>query len=396
MSSRILLADDSPTIREIARQSFEHERVILTCVNNGEAALMELEKEPPDLVLADIFMPGKTGFEVCEFIKQQKRLSSVPVILLVGAFEPFDEREATRVGADGHLKKPFTSKMLLEVVHKFIPGMGTPKEQVVSTVAVEGTQERPEEVAPNQDYQSALEAKAEAESPLETEYLLESSESTSGVERQSTASAVPDEPVLSHPEFNPQPGAILPEPPVIQEIVSFGQPQSTPSPGSAGGVEARSEAEYPEYAPSAEELKEPSDSQQLVDSAEGHSMPITEEFADFRRNLAAEAGKDVKGQVPLPSESQASNGNADSLRGPATMEEVLGGKVPAIDADETSVQADTRPAGSASMELTDEAMEAIVRRVVERMSTRVVEDIAWEVVPQIAEVLVRKKITQEN
>src|SRR5579862_9798328 len=61
----------------------------------------------PDLVLADIFMPVRNGYEVCEFVKKDQRFSHVPVILLVGAFDPLDEKEARRVGADGVLKKPF-------------------------------------------------------------------------------------------------------------------------------------------------------------------------------------------------------------------------------------------------------------------------------------------------
>jgi len=58
-------------------------------------------------VLADVFMPVRNGYEVCEFVKKDPRFSHIPVILLVGAFDPLDEKEARRVGADGVLKKPF-------------------------------------------------------------------------------------------------------------------------------------------------------------------------------------------------------------------------------------------------------------------------------------------------
>src|SRR5712672_2571857 len=81
--------------------------VEVVSVNNGEAAVRKLADVSPDLVLADIFMPVRNGYEVCEYVKKDPRFAHIPVILLVGAFDPLDEREAQRVGADGILKKPF-------------------------------------------------------------------------------------------------------------------------------------------------------------------------------------------------------------------------------------------------------------------------------------------------
>src|ERR1700720_205103 len=81
--------------------------VEVVSVNNGEAAVRKLADVSPDLVLADIFMPVRNGYEVCEYVKKDPRFAHIPVILLVGAFDPLDEKEARRVGADGVLKKPF-------------------------------------------------------------------------------------------------------------------------------------------------------------------------------------------------------------------------------------------------------------------------------------------------
>src|SRR5262249_52531053 len=71
------------------------------------AAVRKISDVRPDLVLADVFMPVRNGYEVCNYVKQDSALSHIPVILLVGAFDPLDEQEAQRVGADGVLKKPF-------------------------------------------------------------------------------------------------------------------------------------------------------------------------------------------------------------------------------------------------------------------------------------------------
>jgi CheY-like chemotaxis protein len=104
---KILVADDNANIQKMVALSFEDRGVSVVSVGNGEAAVRRIPDLKPDLVLADIFMPVRNGYEVCEFVKKDERFSHVPVILLVGAFDPLDEKEARRVGADGVLKKPF-------------------------------------------------------------------------------------------------------------------------------------------------------------------------------------------------------------------------------------------------------------------------------------------------
>lgn len=120
MASRILLADDSITIQKVVNLTFADEGIEVVAVSNGEMAERRLSEIKPDLVLADIFMPGKNGYELCQFIKESPHYRHVPVVLLVGAFEPFDQIEARRVRADAHLTKPFESRTLVETVRKLI------------------------------------------------------------------------------------------------------------------------------------------------------------------------------------------------------------------------------------------------------------------------------------
>jgi len=103
----ILVADDNSNIQKMVTLAFKSEGIDVVAVGNGEACVRKAAEIIPDLVLADIFMPVRNGYEVCEFLKQDSRYSHIPVVLLAGAFDPFDEREAQRVGADGVLKKPF-------------------------------------------------------------------------------------------------------------------------------------------------------------------------------------------------------------------------------------------------------------------------------------------------
>jgi CheY-like chemotaxis protein len=104
---RILVADDNSNIQRTVSLALKDAGVEVVAVGNGEAAVRKIAEIKPDLVLADIFMPVRSGYEVCEFVKHDPRFANTPVVLLIGAFDPFDEREAQRVQADGILKKPF-------------------------------------------------------------------------------------------------------------------------------------------------------------------------------------------------------------------------------------------------------------------------------------------------
>src|SRR6266849_639786 len=105
--AKILVADDNSNIQKMVGLALKDQGIDVVAVGNGEAAVRKISDLRPDLVLADVFMPVRNGYEVCKFVKEDSSLAHIPVILLVGAFDPLDEQEAQRVGADGVLKKPF-------------------------------------------------------------------------------------------------------------------------------------------------------------------------------------------------------------------------------------------------------------------------------------------------
>jgi CheY-like chemotaxis protein len=105
--ARILVADDNSNIQKMVGLALKDQGIDVVAVGNGEAAVRKISDIKPDLVLADVFMPVRNGYEVCQYVKTDPSLAHIPVILLVGAFDPLDEQEAQRVGADGVLKKPF-------------------------------------------------------------------------------------------------------------------------------------------------------------------------------------------------------------------------------------------------------------------------------------------------
>ena len=118
--AKILLADDSGHAQRMGAKILTAEGHEVATVSNGQAAIKTLKDSIPDLIVADVFMPGKTGYEVCQFIKSDPKLSSIPVVLIVGAMEPYDPMEGERVHADGVITKPLESSDLVATVQKLL------------------------------------------------------------------------------------------------------------------------------------------------------------------------------------------------------------------------------------------------------------------------------------
>jgi CheY-like chemotaxis protein len=114
--SRILLVDDSPHAQRMGERILSDEGYEVVTVSNADAALVRLEDVDPDIVLADTVMPGRTGYDICQYVKMSPRHQHVRVILTAGVSEPFDEAHTKRVEADGTLRKPFEASVLLAAV----------------------------------------------------------------------------------------------------------------------------------------------------------------------------------------------------------------------------------------------------------------------------------------
>jgi CheY-like chemotaxis protein len=116
----LLLADDSVTIQRVIELTFADEDIQVVAVSDGDAAIAQLNANPPDIVLADIGMPGKSGYEVAQYIKQSPRLQHIPIVLLTGAFEPVDQERANDAGCDGILQKPFEPQQVVGRVRELL------------------------------------------------------------------------------------------------------------------------------------------------------------------------------------------------------------------------------------------------------------------------------------
>jgi CheY-like chemotaxis protein len=125
VTPKLLLADDSVTIQRVIELTFADEDVQVLAVGDGRQAIERVQSDRPDIVLADIGMPERDGYEVAAFIKADPQLAHIPVLLLTGAFEPVDEVRARAVGCDGVLVKPFEPQMVISRVRDLLAGIRT-------------------------------------------------------------------------------------------------------------------------------------------------------------------------------------------------------------------------------------------------------------------------------
>ncbi len=123
---KILLADDSALAQRMGKEILSAEGFEVSTVSNGQAAAKILKQFAPDLVLADVFMPGRNGYELCQLVKSDPDLQHVPVVLLIGKMEPYDEVEGRKVRADAVITKPLESSSLIETVQRLLAAVQKP------------------------------------------------------------------------------------------------------------------------------------------------------------------------------------------------------------------------------------------------------------------------------
>ncbi|MBI5749861.1 MAG: response regulator [Nitrospinae bacterium] len=116
MSIKLLFADDSVTIQKVVELAFESEDVEVTTVSSGDKVIEKLTESMPDIIIADVVMPGMNGIELCERLKKDENYSNIPVLLLRNEFDEFDADVLLKTGADDCITKPFKSEELVKKI----------------------------------------------------------------------------------------------------------------------------------------------------------------------------------------------------------------------------------------------------------------------------------------
>ena len=150
--SRILLADDSPHAQRMGERILREEGFEVVSLTDGNAAMLRLADVDPDVILADVFLPGKSGFDLCRYVKSEPRFKHVRVVLTAGLLEPFDEDEAKRAGCDAILKKPFEASKVVGTIDPLVKeaqmARGLFADQIAATQSSPEPAKPPEHVTP--------------------------------------------------------------------------------------------------------------------------------------------------------------------------------------------------------------------------------------------------------
>ena len=387
MSKKLLLADDSITIRKVVGIIFANEDYSLSMVGNGDEAIEKAREIKPDVILADVVMPGKTGYEVCDELRRDPDLNIIPILLLIGAFETIDEEKAKRCGADDFLSKPFESQQLLEKVNKLID-LGIERKTALAIQRVEEEVPEPVPVASPVEVLAAVPVAALAPSEIglgDEAFLLEELSSPEEIidalpeddlwgsfETEDAAKVKPVELDTSvHKEFaeletmDLKSLGVEEEPPIIEPLL-----ETIVAPcEDTVTLEGEAETAHLEIEPEEELFGfAPDETHEPLEPATGDVFVLGEESEE--KTIPAEPEPELQF---------------------APEEEYVPVIPPVSHIHEPPVAAETlvEPAAvSGEPTLSEEQLAAAIDKV----SRDVIEKIVWEVVPDLAEILIRDEI----
>ena len=451
MPKTLLLADDSVTIQKVVGITFANEDVRLITESNGDAALARAREDMPDLVLADVAMPGLNGYELCAAIKADPRLSHVPVILLTGTFESYDESRTNEVGADGHIAKPFEAQALVDLVHRTLDraatGEVTPQPVAPAPVLESAPAPTPVPVpatppaAPTELVTAAAPEPAPAPSDADFSFADFDADLGAGTAQPSgevtqfydPAAAksleAPSEPppaalpAAQAPSDAPDPnydetsfldpraaltpdGPAAPEPAAADDVPEIEAP---PSSGVPLAPDAAAELDVFE-APNVPDLHTPTDGRaqatgettwRLTDTPSQPATPnaaalaaeqALDDLADPDAGLRVVRARADETQSDLawaePLDDRAATNPIDR---PASVETPAAAPAGPPTGDHPTVQIDSKHLQESLEKVAWEAFGPVSEQLVSE-ALRKIQEVAWEVIPQVAERLVREEI----
>jgi CheY-like chemotaxis protein len=451
VAKKILLADDSLTIQKVVELTFSDGEYELLCVSNGQLALDRAAEQAPDLILADVVMPEKNGYEVCDAIKSNPATARIPVVLLSGTFEPFDRERAERLGCDAIVSKPFDSQQLLRQVEALLarsaedaPSAATAAIPVMTNPAPPPPAERPPEPGfSSEDFTGSIRTPAEVAGGadlFEEEYgqadvesaiaafekahpELEPAEedATSGAmapeqARETEEDAVSaiddaDETADEMAEETPSTADWIreePEPPLASE---FRPPAAAPAPfwvprepepdvqpipfGADDSASRHSEAEparaEEESTPQAASSQDFASWSAPEGAAERPPRPEEERGPAEEERTAEISITETRAVYEIREQPSQEGGGVETGSSDAGERELEAlAQQTSIDQLKDMLSSVSRSAGT----LSDDEIDRLASRVVERLSDKIVREIAWEVIPDVAEVVIRQRIKE--
>ena len=402
MGKKILLADDSITIQKVIELTFSDEDFEVVTVGNGRLAVEKVQDVRPDLVLCDIIMPEKDGYEVCDFIKKNPATAQIPVLLLTGAFEPFDQDRASRVGCDGFLAKPFEPQTLIAKVKELLnlggsrpaaarPAAAAPPSAPAYAPPAPAVFKAPEPA----HYAPPSPAAAEAFVPEEPHDLYGSMDPD---EEERMTPVTPDESATLHNS----PGSAESEfgawsPPTVELPLETRAQASVGSSQDEPLFEEVFEEELPRTSPPSPAATASYSFQAAEDdagdtgtrafSAPELPTPRTTAPVPPPPRTAAPAPPPPAPFNPGPSHVSSPKWSVNPTPAPTPP------PAPASSfSDLTPAAAPAASSIAGEVAVPKDMVETIAQRVVAQISEKVVREIAWEVIPDLAEALIKQEI----
>ena len=405
MPRTLLLADDSVTIQRVIELTFADEDIQVVAVSDGDEAIAILDKNPPDIVLADVGMPGRNGYEVARHVKDTPRLAHIPVVLLTGAFEPVDQAKAAAAGCDGVLAKPFEPQLVIGRVKELLarprhvaPSLDVPLSPppapaprwtaplVEPPAAHAAAKPAPEEV--NQYFDRLDQAFATLSAP-QTETLGSIAPSQTVAESLDWfASQPPPNATLAMPDRWDLPASS--PPPDLP--LSYASPQAAfdrthdvappaLSPAQAGAPATLAPAER--TAPPA--------------AATGQASAPPPSGRVQEGSAAVPPTAPIPSTAPIPpAASMPTTASMPTPAPPVTLPPLADAFAALLAAERSEPPPSIAPAwpapGPATVAVTDEVIEQVTRRVLDRLTDRVVRETVSEKISAVAERLVREEI----
>ena len=290
MPHTLLLADDSPTIQRVVELTFASEDIDVVTVGDGTRAIEAIERDEPDIVLADVSMPGRDGYEVASFVRSDPSRDRIPVVLLTGAFEPLDESRCDAIGRHEVLVKPFEPRQVIGKVRELLDlspkdapdavaaagGLAAdPFEAVVGSAPAAGTAEEVVREAPAADSAAVAEEvvrevlAADAAEPVDASVPEGPAEGAGAAEE-----VVPDGSEAGSPEGLED---VVSEAPAFAAETVSGEVVRIPPAGAGGSVLAQSFVTFLAVEQGAEP---PAPAPAPGDDEEAPALQVTDEMLD--------------------------------------------------------------------------------------------------------------------
>jgi CheY-like chemotaxis protein len=386
---KLLLADDSVTIQKVINLTFADEGIQVMAVGDGDTAMERFYDFRPDIVLADVNMPGMNGYRICENLRQHEDTANIPVILLVGSFESFDENEARRVGANDWLTKPFQSiRQLVTKVSELLEAPasngGQDSNAVIEPEVLVADHEDHPPTKENEDiddlYRQSFVETIELPGAFKQEHMLGDAGMDDEMIETVHAGAVNAVPEIREFSFSP-----------VEDISEF----ADTVPGAAHTtfeMPASETANFDETLPVIDfrPAEVPDRAEIPVDDYDSLGSASFDAEVHRENEFVFQPEPEIVADEPLalrdaPPEFDEMN----LLEIPSTQT----GTQDAVRSDENIAMLG---GATRSDDLSPEFIEAVARKVIERISDNVIRQIAWQVVPQVAESVLREKAEKES